>query len=137
MPIQNVDKALSSYTTFLQLVHRHLKSYFCKHYGEGTERWNDLFPTLKIISTVPNGWEFKQHSLIRRSAITAGLMGRHVGQRQRAALDRIKFVSEAEAAIVYAADTGKLDAWLQVRDDNSTFTGYSLVHRGRQGRYLV
>ncbi|EKM76381.1 hypothetical protein AGABI1DRAFT_108909 [Agaricus bisporus var. burnettii JB137-S8] len=75
LPIQNVDKALSAYTTFLQLVHQHLKPHF------------------------------------------SGLMGRHVSQRQRAALDRIKFVSEAEAAIVYAADTGKLDAWLQVGKD--------------------
>jgi hypothetical protein len=116
LPVRNAEKALVAYTKFLQLVHEHLESYFCKHHGERTQHWDKLFPTLEVIFTIPNGWEFRQHDLIRQAAVTAGLMGKGTATGQQAAWDRIRFVSEAEAAMVYAADSGNLDSWLQVRD---------------------
>ncbi len=104
----------------------HIKSYISKNYGSGPEIWKDLFPNMEVVFTIPNGWELKQQSDMRIAAIQAGLMGfaseRAPGDEAEEELlkltveasKRIRFVSEAEAAMVYAVDCGHVDSWLKV-----------------------
>lgn len=68
----------------------------------------------------------RQRQDIRIAAVQAGLMGSTVvkdgqdgeellSKLMNEASQRISFVSEAEAAMVYAADSGHVDSWLKVQ----------------------
>ncbi len=104
----------------------HIRSHIGKNYASGFEIWNELFPTMDVIFTIPNGWELKQQTDIRFAAIEAGLMGlaseRAVDDEAEEeplklmieASKRISFVSEAEAAMVHAVDSGHVDSWIKV-----------------------
>ncbi|KAJ7021476.1 hypothetical protein C8F04DRAFT_267971 [Mycena alexandri] len=82
-----------------------VKTYITTTYGEGGSIWDALSPTMYIILTTPNGWEGGQQRRMREAAIRAGLVGVTGGRR-------VKFVSEAEAAVLYAADSGSVGDWL-------------------------
>ncbi|KAF5350131.1 hypothetical protein D9756_009098 [Leucocoprinus leucothites] len=123
------------YSDFLTRLFNHIKTFFSKHHAGGEELWERLLPTTDMVFTVPNGWELKQQYEIRRAAVSAGFLGfsevegGREGRRRRRgngpvrhntyeklmveALSRIRFVSESEAAMIYAADSERVDAWLQ------------------------
>lgn len=126
------------YTDFLTRVLSHIKFFFSKHRADGDELWDELLPAADIVFTIPNGWELKQQYAIRRAAISAGFLGAtvvngrdaHAVKRSRLnhsmtarqkqmteALERIRFVSESEAAMVYATKSGNVDSWLKEGDD--------------------
>ncbi|KZP16338.1 hypothetical protein FIBSPDRAFT_794606 [Athelia psychrophila] len=89
----------------LGYVNRQVKEYITSTYGDGANIWDTLSPTMYVILTTPNGWEGSQQNRMRQAAIKAGLVDANGGQR-------VKFVSEAEAAVLYAADTGSVNDWL-------------------------
>ncbi|KAJ7629513.1 hypothetical protein DFH06DRAFT_1480482 [Mycena polygramma] len=82
-----------------------VKAYITTTYGEGGNIWDTLSPTMYIILTTPNGWEGSQQRRMRAAAIKAGLVDQAGGRR-------VKFVSEAEAAVLYATDSGSVSDWL-------------------------
>ncbi|KAJ7117906.1 hypothetical protein C8R43DRAFT_1091104 [Mycena crocata] len=82
-----------------------VKAYITTTYGQGGNIWDSLSPTMYIILTTPNGWEGSQQRRMRMAAIKAGLVDDAGGRR-------VKFVSEAEAAVLYAADSGSVGDWL-------------------------
>ncbi|KZP16328.1 hypothetical protein FIBSPDRAFT_794591 [Athelia psychrophila] len=89
----------------LGYVNRQIKAYITSTYGDGDSIWNTLSPTMYVILTTPNGWEGSQQNRMRQAAIKAGLVDAMGGQR-------VQFVTEAEAAVLYAADMGSVNDWL-------------------------
>ncbi|EGN97466.1 hypothetical protein SERLA73DRAFT_139696 [Serpula lacrymans var. lacrymans S7.3] len=69
-----------------------------------------LSPGMYVVLTTPNGWEGRQQNSMRLAAIAAGLVSVDGGRR-------VSFVTESEAAVLYAASTGNIDEWLQVDTD--------------------
>ncbi|KAJ7280218.1 hypothetical protein C8J57DRAFT_1058266 [Mycena rebaudengoi] len=84
-----------------------VKSYITATYGDGSNIWDALSPTMYIVLTTPNGWEGSQQNRMRKAAIKAGLVDADGGRR-------IRFVTEAEerAAVLYAVDSGTVHDWL-------------------------
>ncbi|KAF7290593.1 hypothetical protein MIND_01299400 [Mycena indigotica] len=93
------------FTDFLRYIKDQIKAYITQTYGSGGNLWDVLSPTMYVILTTPNGWEGSQQSRMREAAIAAGLVS-HDGGR------RVRFVTEAEAAVLYAADSGNVEDWL-------------------------
>ncbi|KAJ6632564.1 hypothetical protein B0H10DRAFT_2159684 [Mycena sp. CBHHK59/15] len=89
----------------LGYVKEQVKAYITATYGDGGNIWDALSPTMYIILTTPNGWEGSQQNRMRQAAIKAGLVDSEGGRR-------VRFVTEAEAAVLYAADSGSVGDWL-------------------------
>ncbi|KAJ7074581.1 hypothetical protein C8F01DRAFT_970629, partial [Mycena amicta] len=102
LPGITVDKI---FTDFLRYIKDQIKAYITSTYGSGGNIWDVLSPTMYVILTTPNGWEGLQQRSMRNAAIAAGLVDREGGRR-------VKFVTEAEAAVLYAADSGNVEDWL-------------------------
>ncbi|EPQ53305.1 hypothetical protein GLOTRDRAFT_140147 [Gloeophyllum trabeum ATCC 11539] len=93
------------FADYLEYVKTQVKEYITTTYGEGANMWTTLSATMYVILTTPNGWEGAQQNKMRAAAIKAGLVGAD-GAR------RIRFVTEAEAAVLYAVDSGCVSDWL-------------------------
>ncbi|KAJ7302369.1 hypothetical protein DFH08DRAFT_74471 [Mycena albidolilacea] len=89
----------------LRYIKDQVKAYITSTYGSGDDIWETLSKTMYVILTTPNGWEGSQQSRMRQAAISAGLVDTDGGRR-------VKFVTEAEAAVLYAADSGSVEDWL-------------------------
>ncbi|KAF7290598.1 hypothetical protein MIND_01299900 [Mycena indigotica] len=92
---------------FLRYVKNNFREYFISNRVNGAYIWDTLFPTLDVILTTPNGWEFNEQHMMRCAAIDAGLVQETEGLR-------VRFVTEAEAAIHYACKEDKIHDWLTV-----------------------
>ncbi|KII84793.1 hypothetical protein PLICRDRAFT_701534 [Plicaturopsis crispa FD-325 SS-3] len=101
-PKLTVDNVFADH---LRYIKDQIKDYLVATYGEGLNIWTSLYPTMYVILTTPNGWEGKQQNRMREAAIAAGLVDATGGRR-------IRFVTEAEAAVLYAIDTGSVSDWL-------------------------
>ncbi|KAJ7764838.1 hypothetical protein B0H16DRAFT_1718048 [Mycena metata] len=93
------------FTDHLSYIKDQVKAYITSTYGSGGDIWDILSPTMYVILTTPNGWEGSQQNRMRQAAIKAGLVDEEGGRR-------VKFVTEAEAAVLYAADSGSVNDWL-------------------------
>ncbi|KAF9442465.1 hypothetical protein P691DRAFT_681457, partial [Macrolepiota fuliginosa MF-IS2] len=110
-----IEKA---YTDFLRFILEHIEEFFCKHHASGKDIWDQLFPTAEVILTIPNGWEIKQQSQVREAAVAAGFVGKIGDARNlEEGMQRIHFLSEAEAAMIYAMDSGYINSWIQPGKD--------------------
>ncbi|KAJ7471922.1 hypothetical protein FB451DRAFT_311117 [Mycena latifolia] len=89
----------------LRYIKEQVKAFITTTYGSGGNIWDILSPTMYVILTTPNGWEGSQQNRMRQAAIAAGLVDEAGGRR-------VKFVTEAEAAVLYAADSGSVGDWL-------------------------
>ncbi|KAJ7675457.1 hypothetical protein B0H17DRAFT_1182843 [Mycena rosella] len=89
----------------LGYVKEQVKAYITTTYGEGGTIWDALSATMYVILTTPNGWEGSQQRRMREAAIRAGLVDKAGGRR-------VKFVTEAEAAVLYAVESGAVNEWL-------------------------
>ncbi|KAJ7675459.1 hypothetical protein B0H17DRAFT_1182845 [Mycena rosella] len=98
----SVDKIFADHLGYIK---DQVKSFITTTYGSGGNIWDILSPTMYVILTTPNGWEGAQQSRMRQAAIDAGLV-------DEAGARRVKFVTEAEAAVLYAADSGSVGDWL-------------------------
>ncbi|KIJ67227.1 hypothetical protein HYDPIDRAFT_25699 [Hydnomerulius pinastri MD-312] len=96
------------FADFLRYVKDQLKAYISTTYADGGAIWNTLFPSMCVVLTTPNGWEGRQQNRMRQAAIQAELVTAD-GAR------RVKFVTEAEAAVLYTIDIGSVSDWV-VRD---------------------
>ncbi|KAF7291486.1 hypothetical protein MKEN_01483100 [Mycena kentingensis (nom. inval.)] len=93
------------FTDHLRYIKEQVKAYLTATYGSGGNIWDALSPTMYVILSTPNGWEGAQQNRMRQAAIAAGLVDAQGGRR-------IRFVTEAEAAVLYAADSGNVEDWL-------------------------
>ncbi|KAJ3570743.1 hypothetical protein NP233_g4201 [Leucocoprinus birnbaumii] len=108
-------KGQKIYSDFLAHMFRHIKEYFSKHHAGGNALWEKLLPTADMVFTVPSGWELKQQYEIRRAAVHAGFMGNMTTREADPERERLQRKKEkgTQAAMVYAADSERVDAWLQ------------------------
>ncbi|KAJ7912524.1 hypothetical protein B0H13DRAFT_2232477 [Mycena leptocephala] len=97
-----VDKIFADH---LRYIKDQVKAYITSTYGSGDNIWDILSQTMYVILTTPNGWEGSQQGRMRQAAINAGLVDQAGGRR-------VRFVTEAEAAVLYAADSGSVGDWL-------------------------
>ncbi|KAJ7911572.1 hypothetical protein B0H13DRAFT_569968 [Mycena leptocephala] len=97
-----VDKIFADH---LRYIKDQAKAYITSTYGSGDNIWDILSQTMYVILTTPNGWEGSQQGRMRQAAINAGLVDQAGGRR-------VRFVTEAEAAVLYAADSGSVGDWL-------------------------
>ncbi|KAK6977910.1 hypothetical protein R3P38DRAFT_3120844 [Favolaschia claudopus] len=97
-----VDKI---FVDHLRYIKNQIKAYITSTYGSGSDIWDTLSQTMYVILTTPNGWEGSQQNRMRQAAINAGLVDQDGGRR-------VRFVTEAEAAVLYAADSGSVEDWL-------------------------
>ncbi|KAF7361376.1 hypothetical protein MSAN_01170400 [Mycena sanguinolenta] len=104
-PLPNNVTADKIFTDFLRYVKDQVKAYISSTYGSGGDIWDTLSQTMYVILTTPNGWEGSQQNRMRQAAINAGLVDQDGGRR-------VRFVTEAEAAVLYAADSGSVEDWL-------------------------
>ncbi|KAL0948382.1 hypothetical protein HGRIS_010964 [Hohenbuehelia grisea] len=102
-PNVTLDKV---YTDFLRFVNEQVQSAIEKKYGVGVQLWQTLASSAHYIFATPNGWEGSQQSFMRQAAVGAGLISPEAGRQ-------VQFVTEAEASIMYAAQTGVAGDWLQ------------------------
>ncbi|KZT20036.1 hypothetical protein NEOLEDRAFT_1182864 [Neolentinus lepideus HHB14362 ss-1] len=105
-----VRKSVEDVFADLCYIKTQIREYVTTTYGGGGNIWTTLSPTMYVILTTPNGWEGAQQNKTRAAAIKAELVDAQ-GAR------RIKFVTEAEAAILYAVDSGYVNDWL-AKDDH-------------------
>ncbi|KII84791.1 hypothetical protein PLICRDRAFT_146294 [Plicaturopsis crispa FD-325 SS-3] len=93
------------FVDYLGYVKQEIKKFIEDSYGDGHAIWKTLYPHMAVILTTPNGWEGRQQTRMREAAVRAELVDASGKQR-------IKFVTEAEAAVLYAADSGSINNWL-------------------------
>lgn len=77
---------------FLEYVKRQIQEYIGDQHADGHAIWSNLFPSMCVILTTPNGWEGAQQQRMRQATIRAGLVDSDGGKR-------VKFVTEAEVSI--------------------------------------
>jgi hypothetical protein len=119
-PSITVDKIFSNY---LGYVKDRLQEYITTQYGEGAAIWNALSPSMEVVLTTPNGWEIGQQQRMRTAAQQSGLaVGKQSGKR-------VSFVSEAEAAVLYAIESGCIGEWLQVYSPTFLTNSLSYINR--------
>ncbi|KAF7291520.1 hypothetical protein MKEN_01486600 [Mycena kentingensis (nom. inval.)] len=70
---------------------------FLTSYANGAIMWDELFPTMELVLSHPNGWEPAQQDRMRKTAIAAGLVNALGGSR-------VKFVTEAEGGFDFVCD---------------------------------
>ncbi|KAJ6491572.1 hypothetical protein DFH09DRAFT_1377208 [Mycena vulgaris] len=104
-PLPNDVSVDEIFEDHLGYIKEQVKTYITTTYGSGGNIWDLLSPTMYLILTTPNGWEGAQQSRMRQAAINAGLVDEAGGRR-------VKFVTEAEAAVLYAVDSGSVGDWL-------------------------
>ncbi|KAH7886681.1 glycoside hydrolase superfamily [Phlebopus sp. FC_14] len=71
--------------------------------------WITPYPGLFVILTTPTSWGSRQQNRMRQAAIQAGLVTADCGRR-------VKFVTDAEVAVLYAIDTGSVGDWVVLRE---------------------
>ncbi|KAJ7262662.1 hypothetical protein B0H12DRAFT_304137 [Mycena haematopus] len=104
-PLPNNVTVDKIFTDHLRYIRDQVKAYITSTYGSGSDIWDIMSQTMYVILTTPNGWEGSQQNRMRQAAINAGLVDQNGGRR-------VRFVTEAEAAVLYAADSGSVEDWL-------------------------
>ncbi|KDQ57912.1 hypothetical protein JAAARDRAFT_193396 [Jaapia argillacea MUCL 33604] len=104
-PLPKKISAEEVLTDYLRYIKEQVKEYITSTYGDGRAIWTSLSPSTFVILTTPNGWEGAQQNQMRQAAIRAGLVDADGGRR-------VRFVTEAEAAVLYAIDGGCVGDWL-------------------------
>ena len=93
-PLPKGKTAIDIFTDFLHYLYICAQRYIEEYQENGVSLWEDLRPTSEFVLTHPNGWEGAQQGMMRRAAVTAGLIpDSEVGQA------RLSFVTEGEASL--------------------------------------
>jgi hypothetical protein len=101
VPLPKGKSAIDVFADFLQYLYKCTRTYIEEAYPDGATMWTTLISTADFVLTHPNGWEGTQQNLMRKAAITAGLI-----------LDtpeghsRLVFVSEGEASLHFCIQKG-------------------------------
>ncbi|KAJ7074576.1 hypothetical protein C8F01DRAFT_30135 [Mycena amicta] len=93
------------YVNFLKYLKQNVKEYLTSNHTNGARIWDALAPSMNVILSTPNGWEGAEQQAMRQAAIDAGLVDEAGGSR-------VRFVTEAEAAIHHVAKQGNIQGWL-------------------------
>ncbi|PPQ91259.1 hypothetical protein CVT25_006376 [Psilocybe cyanescens] len=100
-PLPEGKSAIAIFADFLRYLHQCARTYIEETHANGVELWRSLESRTDFVLTHPNGWEGGQQSLMRRAAVTAGLIPNSSdGQR------RLSFVTEGEASLHFCIQSG-------------------------------
>ncbi|KAH7336860.1 hypothetical protein B0J17DRAFT_718775 [Rhizoctonia solani] len=83
------------YSDFLGYLLKHTKAYFLDRILDGKQIWQRYSPTMEVVIAHPNGWGIREQAFLRSAAVSAGF------STTDEALNKIRFVTEAEASVHY------------------------------------
>lgn len=98
-----VERAYSDIMSYLM---KNTRRFFQKSIPDGEQIWSRLRDTTVIVLTTPNGWELREKDILRKAAVTAGLLTENTAE------DLLHFVTESEASLHFALLYGT-ERWLK------------------------
>ena len=100
-PLPKGKTAIDVFSDFLTYLIKCARLYIEQTHPNGVELWRSLQPDAEFILTHPNGWEGAQQSMMRKAAVTAGLIPDTESGRAR-----LTFVTEGEASLHFCISNG-------------------------------
>ena len=98
-PGKNIVHVLGDFLKYLyDCAKKHINE---THWGGDTDVWDTLADQIEFVLSHPNGWGGSQQRKMRSAAIHAGLVPDTSDGH-----DRIHFVTEGEASLLYCIDSG-------------------------------
>ncbi|KDQ12452.1 hypothetical protein BOTBODRAFT_146678 [Botryobasidium botryosum FD-172 SS1] len=79
---------------------------------DGGKTWDILEGTIELIIAHPNGWDIREQGILRNAAVWANIM-----PSSQTALERVHFVSEAEASVHFVLLNADIEDRLKIYDD--------------------
>ncbi|KAF6750812.1 hypothetical protein DFP72DRAFT_909388 [Ephemerocybe angulata] len=107
-PNKTASNALSD---VLHYLHSCAASYIQETHSNGRDLWAQTQHEVEYVFSHPNGWEGFQRQQMRDASVAAGIV-----PDERAAEERIMFVSEGEASLHYAVHNGLPQGALENND---------------------
>ncbi|KAF8651112.1 hypothetical protein AX16_004887 [Volvariella volvacea WC 439] len=104
-PLPLGKTAVSILADFMRYLFNCAKTYIVESESKGANVWKTK---REIVLTHPNGWEGSQQDLMRRAAISAGIIENTISGR-----DSVRFVTEGEASLHYCVSKGVVPSTLQ------------------------
>ncbi|KIM25132.1 hypothetical protein M408DRAFT_316623 [Serendipita vermifera MAFF 305830] len=98
------------YSDFLHYLMKNTRISFEQSIPNGPAVWRRLKSTMILILTTPNGWDFTQQTVLRKAAISAGL----VKEEEDTAYELLEFITEGEASVHYVLSYSQSKTWLDV-----------------------
>ncbi|KDQ12464.1 hypothetical protein BOTBODRAFT_34432 [Botryobasidium botryosum FD-172 SS1] len=100
------------YADFIGYLFRQTKRFFQERILDGENTWKLLERKIDFIIAHPNGWDITEQTILRQAVIDAGIL-----PSLSAALERVYFVSEAEASVHFVLHHTDLEARLEIQDN--------------------
>ncbi|KDQ13831.1 hypothetical protein BOTBODRAFT_188297 [Botryobasidium botryosum FD-172 SS1] len=82
------------YSDFMRYLCDQTRQFFQRRIINGEKIWRKLESSLQFIIAHPNGWGISEQTLLRRAAVSAGLVPPNLASRER-----IRFITEREASV--------------------------------------
>ncbi|KDQ12466.1 hypothetical protein BOTBODRAFT_34434 [Botryobasidium botryosum FD-172 SS1] len=108
-PYVTVDQI---YADFMGYLFRHTEKYFKERILDGIQTWESLKSNIEFVIAHPNGWDTAEQGILRQAAVAADLV-----PSLPVALERIHFVSEAEASVHFVLLHADIEKRLRIYDD--------------------
>ena len=108
--------AIDVFADFLRYLYQCAQKYIEETYPNGVSLLENLRPTSEFVLAHPNGWEGAQQSMMRRAAVTAGLI-----PDSAAGHARLSFVTEGEASLHFCIQHGLTNEAIKVRNLSAHF----------------
>ncbi|KAF9524973.1 hypothetical protein CPB83DRAFT_871039 [Crepidotus variabilis] len=100
-PLPKGKAAVDVFADFLGYLHQCARLYIEETHANGADLWRSLETRTEFVLTHPNGWEGGQQGLMRKAAISAGLVPDTDDGRSR-----LSFVTEGEASLHFCIQSG-------------------------------
>ena len=110
IPLPKEKTAVDVFSDFLRYLYQCAQKYIEETHLNGVKLWENLQPTSEFVLTHPNGWEGAQQGMMRRAAVTAGLI-----PDGAAGQARLSFVTEGEASLHFCIQKGLTNEAIKVR----------------------
>ncbi|KAG8796837.1 hypothetical protein FRC17_007929, partial [Serendipita sp. 399] len=94
-----------AYCDIMSYMFQHTRKFFESQTGYSAV-WRRLRSSIEIILAIPNGWDVREQTSLRRAAINARIVGSWNADTQ------LKFIPEAEASVHFALHHGTIKSWL-------------------------
>jgi hypothetical protein len=96
------------FSDWIGYLFRRTEVYFKETIIDGEAVWLRHKSSIEFIFGHPNGWDINQQSLLRKAAVSAGLVNASLADKT------VHFVSEAEASVHFVMLYGDLERRLEV-----------------------
>ncbi|KAF8959252.1 hypothetical protein BDZ97DRAFT_1667388 [Flammula alnicola] len=110
-PLPQGKTAIDVFADFLRYLYECAQMYIEQTHANGVELWRSLQARTEFVLTHPNGWEGAQQSMMRKAAVTAGLIPDTENGRSR-----LSFVTEGEASLHFCIQSGSTSEAIKARN---------------------